>query len=218
MMDVPAGRALLLDLDGTLAKSLGVLEGVYFKFLAHFGREGSPAEFARLNGPAFAEVIAALKAAHNLAPSVDDLRAIYLDLIAHGYDAVEPNDGARALLRAARDAGWKTGVVTSNMRVIVSRWLERTGLAPWVTTVTTSEMVAAGKPAPDIYLKALEQTGCVATRSCAVEDSPTGAASAVNAGLKTYVLKNTGHTSAPWPAGVEEIGRLDDLIARVMSP
>ena len=46
-----AHRALMLDLDGTLADSLGAMRGVYDRFLDVFGVAGNDAEFARLNGP-----------------------------------------------------------------------------------------------------------------------------------------------------------------------
>src|SRR5271166_2066937 len=57
----PDRRGLFLDLDGTLADSLGVLRRVYFCFLREFNQEGSDAEFDRLNGPKLSEIVGALQ-------------------------------------------------------------------------------------------------------------------------------------------------------------
>jgi beta-phosphoglucomutase-like phosphatase (HAD superfamily) len=51
MLKPPDRSGLFIDLDGTLADSLGVLRRVYFLFLREFDQEGSDAEFDRLNGP-----------------------------------------------------------------------------------------------------------------------------------------------------------------------
>lgn len=213
-----ARRGLLLDLDGTLARSVGVLEDVYYRFLDERGRRGSPEEFTRLNGPAFAEVVATLQRTHSLPGSLDQLKIDYMALIRQSYDSVEPNEGARALIAASAAAGWRIGVVTSNTLDVTLRWLRHVGLADRITAVTTGETVARGKPAPDIYLKALRDCECQAAQSCAVEDTPTGAISAVNAGIKTYVLTAGANTESPaWPVGVEKIRSLEQLIPLISS-
>ena len=55
MAEPTNGLALLLDLDGTLARSVDVLTHVYRKFLRARGKSGTPDEFARLNGPSLRE-------------------------------------------------------------------------------------------------------------------------------------------------------------------
>src|SRR5262249_56106371 len=48
--------------------------------------------------------------------------------------------------------------------------------------------VANGKPAPDVYLRAAELLGVPTAATVAVEDSPTGVASAVAAGCTVLVV------------------------------
>jgi phosphoglycolate phosphatase-like HAD superfamily hydrolase len=62
----PDRRGLFLDLDGTLADSLGVLRRSYFRFLREFNQEGSDAEFDRLNGPKLSEIIGTLQREYHL--------------------------------------------------------------------------------------------------------------------------------------------------------
>ncbi|MEQ9449353.1 MAG: hypothetical protein RLN70_10680, partial [Rhodospirillaceae bacterium] len=58
---------------------------------------------------------------------------------------------------------------------------------------------------------ALELSQCNAAASLAVEDTPTGAESAVAAGIPTLVLLNDSNRSAAWPPGVREIKTLGDV-------
>ena len=58
-----------------------------------------------------------------------------------------------------------------------------------VRSAFSGEDCAAHTPAPDIYLKALKALGLTADKAIAVEDSPTGIASAKAAGLKVLALK-----------------------------
>ena len=85
--------ALLLDLDGTLADSLGVMRGLYFRFLGDLGRKGSQAEFDALNGPPLDEVIERLRTSHGLEGSPEELRDAYLDAVGAAYESVEVMPG-----------------------------------------------------------------------------------------------------------------------------
>jgi len=205
-------RALLLDLDGTLALSVGVLVQVYRKFLEKRDRHATDAEFARLNGPSLREVVSILKETHQLDGTVDDLFAAYKTLVRDVYDSVEPNAGARELMEQARTLDWKVCVVTSNTRDIAERWLKRVQLDQYVTDVVTGETVTKSKPDPEIYLVALQRCGAAAKDAIAVEDAPLGAASALGAGVETYVLSDARVALSSWPAGVRPIAGLQDVL------
>lgn len=207
-----ANRALLLDLDGTLAVSVDILVQVYHRFLQARGRSGSPQEFARLNGPSLAEVVASLKRDHDLAGDVDVLLAEYRALVGEVYKDVEPNVGGRELIAAANALGWRVAVVTSNTRDIASKWLDRVGFNGHINALVTGELVSKGKPDPEIYLTALKACDTSANRALAVEDTPMGAASACGAAVETHVLTTSAVSGPSWPPGLRTITRLDDLI------
>jgi len=181
-------RALLLDFDGTLADSLPGLRTVYHQFLAEHGAHGSEAEFCRLNGPPLAEVVRQLKERHQLAPPLPALVQRYQNLIAAAEPAVAPMAGAAELLTEARARGWTIAVVTSRPAASAAAWLARQGLADRIATVVGGDQVARGKPDPEPYLVALSRTGAEAGASLAVEDSPSGALAAAEAGVTVYLL------------------------------
>ncbi len=203
---------LFLDLDGTLADSLRVMRTVYDHFLTQHGRTASSAEFARLNGPSLREVVEDLRVTHRLDASTDDLLQNYRALIADAYRTVVPNRGAEELIAAARQRGRKVAVVTSNTVDQTTLWLRNVGLADKISAVVTGDMVARGKPHPDIYLRALEACACAARDSLAVEDTPMGAAAAAAAGVRTFGLLTAETRGAAWPAGVHLLERLELVI------
>jgi HAD superfamily hydrolase (TIGR01509 family) len=209
---------LLLDLDGTLADSLGVMRKIYGQFLAGFDRPSSQAEFDRLNGPSLLDVVKILKRDHDLGPPVKDLLRIYKSYLNTAYVEVLPNKGARELIDAAVSEGWAVSVVSSNVKDTAVSWLEKVGLRDQISVVATGDTVARGKPAPDLYLKAIQDSGCDVALSYAVEDTLTGVRSAVDAGLTTFALAAGGGQAADWPEEVRTITCLDQLIPLLQLP
>jgi len=95
-------------------------------------------------------------------------------------------------------------VASGARRVEILRILDRADLTRCFAAVIAVEDVAAGKPAPDPYLRALERLSAAAARiisprrSVAIEDSRRGIESARAAGMKTVVV-----TTSP-VAGIED--------------
>ncbi len=199
-------RALLLDFDGTLVDSLPRLAAALGAFLAARGRTLSQTTFERLNGPPLREVVLALKEAHALEEELDVLVADYRARLSDVYREVTPARGAALLLRQAKAADYRVGIVTSNDRSNVELWLSTQGLTDWVDAIIDGESVARGKPHPEPYATGLARLGATAAASIAVEDSPAGARSAATAGLRTFVIG--GDPAGSWPAGVVHVPSL----------
>ncbi|MBK8445345.1 MAG: HAD family phosphatase [Micropruina sp.] len=90
--------------------------------------------------------------------------------------------GAAALLTRLR--GRLPYAVASNTpRDLLKLSLAGSGLGPLVDVVVAGDEVPNPKPAPDLYLKACHLIGAAPSETLAIEDSPTGAASARAAGL-----------------------------------
>jgi len=100
----------------------------------------------------------------------------------------EPRQGIRELLEALRDAGVPTAIATS----APARWVvpaaKRIDITTLFQTIVSSDDVARGKPAPDVYLEATRRLGADPARSVAIEDSGPGLAAARAAGLRTVAI------------------------------
>ena len=138
--------------------------------------------------------------------------SIYKAFLRDAYALVSPNKGARELIEVAIDEGWVVNVVSSNVSEIVVAWLKKVELADSITVIATSDIVSRGKPAPDLYVKALRDSGCAVDISLAVEDTVSGVRSAIGAGLRTCALVNEGSRKIDWPEGVDTITGLDQLL------
>ena len=71
-------------------------------------------------------------------------------------------------------AKWPLGLASSSNREVIDAVLELAGIARCFRATVSSEEVARGKPAPDVYLEAARRLGVEATGCAAVEDSRTG--------------------------------------------
>nr|WP_277604002.1 HAD family phosphatase [Agrococcus sp. ARC_14] len=103
-------------------------------------------------------------------------------------DVLPMRPGALELLRELLDAGVPIALVTMSTREIVDRveaaLTAQLGRPPFVATVAGDEC-EQGKPHPEPYLRGLALLGVEAARSVAIEDSITGARSALAAGMTT---------------------------------
>jgi HAD superfamily hydrolase (TIGR01509 family) len=87
-------------------------------------------------------------------------------------------------------ARWQLGLASSSPRDLIHLVLDRTGLGAAFAAVVSSEEVARGKPAPDVYLEAARRLR-VPSRDCiAVEDSANGIRAATAAGMRVAAVPN----------------------------
>jgi beta-phosphoglucomutase-like phosphatase (HAD superfamily) len=68
--------------------------------------------------------------------------------------------------------------------------LELADLKRYFKATVSSEEVAHGKPAPDVYLEAARRLSCEPVRCAAVEDSANGLRAAASAGMKLIAIPN----------------------------
>ena len=71
----------------------------------------------------------------------------------------------------------------------------------------SSEEVARGKPAPDVYLEAARRLGVPPERSTAVEDSDAGIRSASAAGMRVVAIPNRS-----FPPGSDGLAHADVVL------
>lgn len=120
----------------------------------------------------------------------------YTRMLAEGGIPLRP--GVRRLLTEARAAGLVLAVVTTTTPANVTALL-RHSLAPdgpdWFAVIAAGDVVPAKKPAPDIYLWALDRLGLAPGECLALEDSHNGLRAALGAGIRTVVTVN-GYTRA----------------------
>ena len=122
--------------------------------------------------------------------------AIYTEMV--GAGKLPPRPGVTRLIAEAQDAGWKLAVASTSAEASVRAILDMAagpGRAARFDAVLAGDVVARKKPAPDIYLLALERLGVDPADAIVVEDSRNGLEAATAAGLRCLVTVN-GYTEA----------------------
>lgn len=115
----------------------------------------------------------------------------YTRMLAEGGIPLRP--GVRRLLTEARAAGLTLAVATTttpdNVTALLRHSLAEDG-PDWFAVIAAGDIVPAKKPAPDIYLWALEKLGLAARECLAFEDSRNGIRASLGAGLRTLITVN----------------------------
>jgi HAD superfamily hydrolase (TIGR01509 family) len=105
-------------------------------------------------------------------------------------DHLEPLPGVVSLLQSAQLAGLRLAIASSSDRAWVHSRLNIMGLFNYFDCICTADDVEHVKPAPDLYLAALQCLGLTAAQAIAFEDSPNGITAAQLAGLFCVAVPN----------------------------
>lgn len=181
--------AVLFDMDGTLVDSEKLWDVALHELAARYG--GSLSETARraMVGSSMADSMAILHADlgqpwRDAAVGAAWLEERVAELFVEG---LRWRPGALALLRAVRAAGIRTALVTSTARSLVEVALNTLGRDSFDVVVCGDE-VSDTKPHPAPYLTAARLLDVPIGRCVAVEDSPTGVASALASGAAVLAV------------------------------
>jgi beta-phosphoglucomutase-like phosphatase (HAD superfamily) len=98
-------------------------------------------------------------------------------------------------------------VASSSNRPLIDRVLELSGLGPLFRATVSSEEVARGKPAPDVYLEAAARLSIEPARCAAVEDSHSGIRSAKAAGMRVLAVPNPSY-----PPDADSLAQADAVL------
>ena len=119
---------------------------------------------------------------------------IYTEMAVNGLLPARP--GVRRLILDAQDAGWKLAVASTSAEPSVRAILEHVvgeERAARFDLVLAGDVVPRKKPAPDIYLLALDRLEARSSEVLVMEDSRNGLLAATGAGLRCVMTVN-GYT------------------------
>ncbi|MFJ4191058.1 HAD family hydrolase [Kitasatospora sp. NPDC089509] len=200
-MPVPI-ELVIFDCDGVLLDSERVAVKVDARVAAAIGWPLSEAEIVeRFVGRTHAYMTAEL-AARASVPLEPGWERAYQHLYDEAFAAeLAPVEGVVEALAELERAGVRDCVASSSGHSRLRATLGRTGLLPrFEGRIFSAEDVAAGKPAPDLFLHAAAAAGVEPAACLVVEDSKYGVAAARAAGMRSLGFHG-GLTPAAWLAG-----------------
>ncbi|MBK6909556.1 MAG: HAD family phosphatase [bacterium] len=185
-------KAVFFDFDGTLIDSMPAHVIAWEQILGEVGIRLDDLYFQLHEGEKAEDTVARLLAEHNVhyshaqqAELIERKRALYRSNASAGLipEAAE-------LVRELNHRGIACDIVTGSIRSNMDAVLSAEEFALFRSIFTPAEY-GRGKPAPDPYLKALEQSGLAAHECLALENAPLGVQSAKAAGLRTVAVTTT---------------------------
>ncbi len=191
-------RAVVFDLDGLLVDSEPVQIEAWEIFLQRHGRVLDPALLQRMYGLRVWDSARLLIDELDLGMTVDQVVSerdgLFFELLPGRLEAMP---GAREIVTALKQRGFRQALATSGHRKYVDVALAELGLSGAFEIEVTGDMVEHGKPAPDIYLVAAMKLKIDPQTCVALEDAPNGIASAKNAGMVCLAVPNQNTTDSP---------------------
>ncbi|WP_052807420.1 tetratricopeptide repeat protein [Risungbinella massiliensis] len=184
-------QAVLFDLDGTIIDS----EPVYFQAECKLLKEHGIHDFTfeakqEFVGRSTEDMIEKLKQRY---PQLTEPTQQLVDRVDQLYQKLAKTKTVvfpemKKFLRQLRDAGYPTAIASGSTRKVILDILEITGLTSCFDLVVSSEEVAKGKPAPDVFLEAANRL-CVDPRACLVlEDTHFGVIAAKKANMRCIAI------------------------------
>ncbi len=136
---------------------------------------------------------------------------IYMEMIEAGK--LPPRDGVARLMTEAHAKGIRIAIAsTSNVRGVSLIAEHNLGdeIFGWIEHILAGDVVPKKKPAPDIYLLALEKLGISADEALVVEDTQNGVDAAKSAGIKMLVTRSEYSKGEDFPDAVLAVDSLGD--------
>ncbi|WP_116947068.1 HAD family hydrolase [Jiangella endophytica] len=205
--------AVVFDLDGVLVDSERAWDEVRRAVVAEYGGAWTDEATRAMQGMSTPEWARYLVDELGAALTPDEVAKAVVDEMARRYaDAPPVIDGAVDAVRAVAARG-PVGIASSSPPVLIASFLSFAGLTDLVPVAVSSEEVAAGKPAPDVYLEAARRLGVDPRRAAAVEDSTNGLRSAHAAGMTVVAVPNPHFPPDPAVVAATATTVLDDITA-----
>ena len=182
--------AVLWDMDGTIVDTEPYWIECEYELVAEFGGHWDQEKAHSMVGNDLRVSAAILRDEGGVDLPIDDIVNRLLDgVIARVRRKVPWRPGARDTLAALRQAGIPCALVTMSWTRFADAVVKT--LPPGTfDVVITGDEVTHGKPHPEPYRTAANRLGVRAMDCVAIEDSPTGVASAVAAGCRTFAIPN----------------------------
>ena len=180
-MSQPRWRAVLFDLDGTIANTIPLIVASFRHTLAvHDLDVPDDATITSWIGRTLHDQFGRLVPADQVDAIVARYTAWQME---HLDELLEPFDGIAELLQALADAGVPAGIVTSKRRGPAQHTLEHLGLDRWLEVSTAYEDTAEHKPHPAPLLHGATSLGFDRDTTVYVGDAATDLIAAEAAGM-----------------------------------
>lgn len=215
MTAAQAFDAVLFDLDGVLVDSEPWWNDARIEFARGHGRPWTHEDQALCMGGNSLEWAGIMQARLALPEvPVEAIRDAVVAGVVARYRAEPAPIIGDAPAQVRRIAATRTVAIASSSHPdVIAAAVGALGLGPDMGAIVSSDEVASGKPAPDVYLLAAARIGVEPGRCLVVEDSVNGVRAGKAAGMTVALIPNASVPPAPEASTLADqvVPSLDDL-------
>ena len=183
-------KAVVFDLDGVIVDSEHVWDDVREELARERGgrwHERAQTDMMGMSAPEWSRYMHDVIGLTESPAKIDEL--VVARMLERYAEALPLIDGAvEAVWRLA--ATFRLGLASSSNRPVIDSVLENARLTAAFEITVSSEEVARGKPAPDVFLEAVRRLGVPPERCAAIEDSANGLRAAHAADMRVVAIPN----------------------------
>jgi HAD superfamily hydrolase (TIGR01509 family) len=182
--------AVVFDLDGVIIDTERLWDVARREVAAAHGGTWTPAATLAMQGMSSPEWSTYMREAVGVRLPAPEINRVVVDrLLARYRETLPLLPGAVPAVRRLASR-WPLGLASSSNREIIDEVLKLAGITRLFAATVSSEEVARGKPAPDVYLEAAKRLRVAASACVAIEDSTNGIRAAAAAGMKVIAVPN----------------------------
>jgi HAD superfamily hydrolase (TIGR01509 family) len=206
-------------MDGVLADS----EPVYYQavnlVLGPIGKQITTEQQRALMGHSIEDTWRYLARELDLGDSIEPYVGAYdRELRSLLAEVHQPLPGVLEIVDVLKSRGVPIAVASSSLPSWVEALLGGLGLSNSFDALVSASMVEHPKPAPDVYLLAAERLRVEPVRCIALEDTPTGLASARAAGMLAVQVNAASTAFPPLPEADLVLASLKDFDLSLLEP
>jgi HAD superfamily hydrolase (TIGR01509 family) len=182
--------AVVFDLDGVIVDSEQVWDAVREQYTRESGGTYSESATRDMMGMSSLEWSRYMHEVLGVPGTPEGINAAVVARMLQRYgEALPLIPGAVEAVRRCAER-WPLAIASSSNPELIDVVLDESGLRDVISVAVSSQEVARGKPAPDVYLEAARRLGVDPRRCAAVEDSHNGILSAKAAGMRVIAIPN----------------------------
>ena len=190
-------RAVVFDLDGVIVDSEQVWDDVRERYTREVGGTYTETAARDMMGMSSSEWSRYMAEQLGVPGTPEEINAEVVRRMLSRYGEAPPFiSGAVAAIRRVA-AQWPLAIASSSNPELIDVVVAAAGLDDVFRVRVSSQEVARGKPAPDVYLEAARRLAVAAASCGAVEDSHNGILSAKAAGMFVVAVPNLHYPPDP---------------------
>ncbi|MFF2286805.1 HAD family hydrolase [Peribacillus butanolivorans] len=183
-------KAVIFDFDGLILDTETAWYEAYKETMGFYKSDLPLEHFVKCIGTDNTELYKFFQEKLGESYNIEEIEARAKSLHNLKMKTSQAREGVKDYLEEAKKFGYKIALASSSSKEWVTYYLGELGLLNYFEVIITGDDVDKVKPAPDLYLKAIEVLNIHSTEAVAFEDSLNGLQSALNAGLKCVIVPN----------------------------